>query len=203
MLKFVCIFFLGLLLTQFTKAQKPDTSIVYVKDTFSLNGNSGKIVAGRDSANFWLQIITLQVNGTGIKISDIKKYSIDNVLLLSGAAHVIIYKANIALSLQGTCVSYYPNGNKKSIINYERNRKVGELITYYPNGQLCARERYRQIGRLNLIEYHDNSGKVLTANGKGNWIKWDSEYKHKIEEGAVTFLHRVTARCGSPRQRAV
>ncbi|MDN3584077.1 energy transducer TonB [Mucilaginibacter flavus] len=185
MLKTASIFLLGLMLVQSTKAQKLDTSIVYVKAIHSLNPNSGKIVRTRDSADFSVQIIAPPTNNSGIKLGYIKKYSIYNILLLSGTAEVIIYNANIVLNLHGQCTNYYQNGYKKNIINYQHNKEVGELITYYPNGQLCAKERYRQIGRLCLVEYHDNSGKVLTANGKGNWVKWDKEYKHKIEEGSV------------------
>ena len=94
------------------------------------------------------------------------------------------------LSLQAACISFYPNGHRKSVINYEHGNPVGDVIQYYPNGNIYIVGKYGDKAnplnsKLSLIECHDSTGKVLAENGNGQWLKFDDDFKKIYEEGPV------------------
>ncbi len=86
------------------------------------------------------------------------------------------------VKLEGSCFSYYPNGNLQSKTYYENGIKVGKQTDYYPNGNL-----YRVIDmRKSIItECRDSTGKILVKKGKGYYIGYTTDFKRIFEQGRV------------------
>jgi TonB family protein len=170
---------------QLAKAQKTDSVVVYLKNMGKYAKDEGIITLAKDSSDYTLLIMTPPDSSTGVKINAVKEFSTNNKLLLTGTAVINIFKLDLFLKFEGPCISFYPNGNRKNILNYKDNKEVGDITEYYLNGNLYAQERHRKNNKLYLIECHDTTGKVLAIKGNGNWVKFDSGYKHKFIEGPV------------------
>lgn len=101
------------------------------------------------------------------------------------------------LMLQGSCLSYYDNGKKKSVAEYRSNIKRGTEYIYYPNGRLYLTKTYSepdttgehedlrpQIERV--ISSFDSTGKAQVTDGNGYYIGYEGDnFKTVFEEGNV------------------
>ncbi len=67
--------------------------------------------------------------------------------------------------LNGTFTEFYPNGNKKLVINFLNNQKNGPIKVFYPNGKLKLSGQYKNnIKTGKWIIFSENGKKILTEN---------------------------------------
>jgi hypothetical protein len=109
-------------------AQKRDTSVYYVT-------KSGKLVSTKDSADYIAMILPPDTS-IDKNLSIIKEYYKNGKIRLIGNATIT------SLKFQGSVVSFFPNGRKMSIKNYDTGSPGGDLIEYYPNGKFYNKKSY-------------------------------------------------------------
>jgi antitoxin component YwqK of YwqJK toxin-antitoxin module len=177
MKKTVVIFLLGLMCFQTVKAQKRDTVLLYMT-------NHDEIVQTKDSADYLLQIIMPPDMNNGVKINSVKEFYLDGNQKLIGTAIIIVNDRVADLKFVGPRIDYYLNGRKKSITNY-KNGFTGVKRLFFSQGGLYTIEDMTNPVHPLFIECHDTTGNILSKKGNGNWIKYDKDFKNKIEEGAV------------------
>ncbi|SDT09950.1 TonB family C-terminal domain-containing protein [Mucilaginibacter mallensis] len=172
MLKPILILFFGLFIFQSARAQKQDTLLYYVK-------NSGAVTPNKDSADYFIFIMPLD---SATKLYPVNEYYPNGKPKLIGLSQTRHYNA---LIFEGSCISFFSNGKKQSIVNYTDN-SPGETTRYYPNGKLYTIEKYDAIKLHSLLtECRDSTGNILTDNGNGKWIEFDKDIKNEVEEGQV------------------
>lgn len=89
-------------------------------------------------------------------------------------------KMNFETGTQGKRIDYYPNGKKRIVSYYKSGQEVGGKELYYPNGNLYT-VTMLESADIYLKRCLDSAGKVLTDNGNGKWIDFDSSFKFKTE----------------------
>ena len=177
MLKNLFFLLVSLLFVQGVKAQKRDTIIYYMK-------NPKQVVKNKDSADYTIYAILPAKNSKSNLITLREYYSNGNPKLSGTAAGNTNYISDLILS--GEITTYYPNGNKKNVSNYDFGTLIGKFSQYYPDGSLYANESYDRFGNLLLGECIDTAGNILATNGYGKWIIYDDDFKQKTLEGHVT-----------------
>ena len=178
MIKNIVGLVLGLMVLQSVQAQKnttqKDTLLYYVK-------SSGELAPNKKSADHFLLIMPLD-SSYGKKLYPISEYYANGKPKLFSSSISKIYNK---LIFEGSCIEFYNNGTKKSIINYENGELIGDVTLYYPDGKLYAIENYDKSGKVKLIESRDSTGNILCENGNGKWIKYLNNFKTELEEGTV------------------
>lgn len=181
MKKSLIILILSLLLLGTAKAQQ-DTVLYYMK-------NSGVAVANKDSADYLLRIMPAD-SSTGKVLYPVIEYYLSGKLKFTGNSKTKDYSD---LQLQGATVAYYPNGQRKRLSTYAGYYRVGESTEFYPNGKVYAIRKYffdktknSQAYVTRLVECRDSTGKILAANGSGQWVDYDDDFKYVNGEGNIT-----------------
>jgi TonB family protein len=176
-MRLLFVFILCFLLLETARAQKKNTLIYYLK-------NSGKFVSTKDSADF---ILAISPPDTSVdkKLYIVKEFYLNGKLGLIGNS-----KTNTITNLkfQGVQITYFPNGHKSSVKNFENGRLLGDVKEYYPNGKLYSISSYTKTdnGKTALkLTCNDSTGKELAINGNGNWIKWNDSFDKITEEGQI------------------
>jgi TonB family protein len=172
-LKAVFIFVLSLLFFNTADAQK-DTTVYYLK-------SSGQFVSTSDSADFFLLVLPPDTNAD-------KHLFVLNEYYKNGKIRMIGYckRKTMDLTLQGSQISFFPNGHRMSICNYDNGELVGDAMEYYPNGKLYNIKTYKKEGSIFLKQCNDSTGIVLAENGNGKWIKFFNESFNKANiEGQI------------------
>jgi TonB family protein len=178
MLKTLLIFLLGSLSFQNVKAQNSKSS-----DTlFYFMKNNGRSVMTKDSADYFLVIMPAG-SSSGQKLYPVNEYYPDGHTPRMMATSLT--NKYDGLKLEGSCITFFSNGKRKSITNFHNDQATGDVSLYYPNGKFYAVERYSKPDQLLLIECRDSTGKVLAENGNGKWLKYDSYITKETEEGPV------------------
>jgi TonB family protein len=178
MIRLFLIFILSFLLFEGVSAQKANTLVYYLK-------NSGKFVSTKDSADFILAILPPD-SVVDKKLYIIKEFYPNGKLGLIGNS-----KTNTVTNLkfQGVQITYFPNGHKSSVKNFENGRLLGDVKEFYPSGKLYNIRNYTKTDNdrieLKLNSCNDSTGKQLAINGNGNWIKWNDSFDQIIEEGQI------------------
>ena len=122
MTKSVLIFILCLLAFKGTFAQK-NATVYYLK-------RSGNLVSTKDSADFFL-VIQLPDTSVDKNLFIVKEYyRTGKIRLITGSE-----TNTFPLKLQGSYITFFPNGHKMSINNFEDGKPIGDIIEYYPNGK--------------------------------------------------------------------
>ncbi|MCQ6961325.1 hypothetical protein [Mucilaginibacter aquariorum] len=99
------------------------------------------------------------------------------------------YNGNFSYS--GQCISFYPSGKRKSIINYGDFGKEGFEYWYYPNGKMFklikneANENRKFFPNGELIDFYDTNGAQICKDGFGNSIEYDQLSKETVMEGPI------------------
>jgi TonB family protein len=167
-------FMAGLLFFQVAAAQsEKDTVVYYMK-------NSGKVAAVKDSADYIMYNMPAKMYGDKSLYPVVEVYR-NGSRKLTGYS----YFRTSRLYLEDSCINFFPNGRRKSAINYQGGEPMGEVKEYYPNGQLYASKTYDQNNQVRLTACRDSTGKVLAENGSGNWLNFDEDFKKIVEEGKV------------------
>jgi TonB family protein len=147
---------------------------------------SGALASDPDSADF-VRIISNVADSSGLFA--INEYYPNKQLKFSGKT-----SAKEAIKLQKSGIYYYPNGVKREVANYKDGKLDGDNYLYYPNGELYTHRKYvpgeNNSGsvfgsRSDIIENRDSTGKVLTENGNGYYVGYDTDFSYISEEGPI------------------
>lgn len=87
-------------------------------------------------------------------------------------------------AFQGSFISFFPNGKRKLICNYDKGKRNGEAYEYFPNGKLYLSGIYKN-DTLSVQNCSDSTGKVLVENGNGIWISYTDDFTRSIGQGPV------------------
>jgi TonB family protein len=148
--------------------------------------NSGALANEPDSADF-IRIISETADSSGL--FDINEYYPNKQLKFSGKT-----SAKEAIKLQSGGTYYSPKGIKREMANYKDGKLDGDNYLYYPNGHLYTHRKFvpgdnNSIsvfgGRSLVIENRDSTGKVLTENGNGYYVGYDTDFTYISEEGPI------------------
>jgi TonB family protein len=190
MRKSIFIFILVTFFLQGVKAEKSDSLVVYLK-------NSGQKVKTIDSADYF-RVIFPPDTSVDRDLYRVYDYYLDGKPKSVGTS----LTGTINLVLDGTCLNFFPNGKRKSSLQFKNGKYVGVITNYYPNGKLYnvlkisedfsgyydryyhgpssnSNDRYK----VKVMELRDSTGNLLAENGKGHIIIYDDEYKKVLEEG--------------------
>jgi len=173
MLKPIFLLTICLLLCRGAFAQK-DTAVYYLK-------NSGKLVSSKDSADYFLVVLPPDTNVDKNLFIVKEFYPNGRLKLMTGSMSNKIEK----LMFHGRCISFYSNGHKMLVNNYENGRVVGDEIEYYPNGKLYNIRSYDNNNKVFLKQFNDSTGNVFAENGKGKWKEFSDDFKTISDEGEV------------------
>jgi TonB family protein len=167
---------LFLIFSEVSFAQK-DTSVYYFT-------NSGRQVHAKDSAELFLFVVPpdTSVNKSVFIVKGF--YPSGRLRLIAGSL-----TRTLPLKLQGYYVDYFPNGHRMQTRNFVNGAPVGDIIQYFPNGKFYNKRSYSeeisdQPGLL-LVDCSDSTGKILTQNGNGNWIGYNSDFTKITARGNV------------------
>lgn len=175
MLKYNFTLILTVLLFQNVWAQpKKDTIVYFMKEP-------EWVVDNKNEAEFVRYVMPAD-SSSGIKVYPVFEYYANGNRKLVGATT----RTTQHLHLEGGVTRFYPNGKRKSYENYHDSWPSGEFIRYYPNGKVytvCIFDADRHLQQFK--ECRDSTGKVLAENGNGEWITFDSDFTHALEQGTV------------------
>ena len=156
------------------------------KNTYFLK-NSGQYVSKLDSADF---IRVVREPAKGSTLYTVYEFYPKGQEKMEGTSTTID-----PINLEGTCISFYINGKRKSVVDYKHNRVVGESL-YFPNGNLNYTKFY---GRADSVDRdknpipqsiyikacRDSTDKVLAANGEGYFVGYTADFGKIAEEGKI------------------
>lgn len=172
MLKHVLILTIGLLAFKNLSAGPRDTLMYYLK-------NTGDVVADRAGADYTMLVMPADAANNNL-FPVIQYYANGKRKLVAASA-----TQSLDLVLEGTYVSYYPNGLRKCVMAYHEGKPLGDITEYYPNGKLYAVAVFGKRDNLTLVACRDSTGKVLAENGNGHWLKFDDNFTRLAEEGQI------------------
>jgi antitoxin component YwqK of YwqJK toxin-antitoxin module len=156
---------------------RQDSSVYYLK-------NSGEQVATKDSADLIIHILPKDPN-TANMIYPVKGYYPNGKIRLLASSKT----PTLPLTLLGDYTEFFPNGNKMRIRKFNNGLPADGVIEYYPNGNIYNKKEFKVFdnGNRTLLfeECRDSTGKVLTENGDGDWITFNSDFTMVKESGRV------------------
>lgn len=99
-----------------------------------------------------------------------------------------------ATSKTGEFITYYKNGNKKSISNYKKSKLIGPFSSWYENGSPKMESEYIEnktdlTNDLKINQFWDTENKQTVINGNGYFEEKDGksfskgELKNGVKEG--------------------
>lgn len=142
-----------------------------------------------DSADF-IQFVIEPDRGSNLY--NIEEYYKNNTRRFVGKSSRI---SPVMLQDQG--MSFYPNGHKKQVAQYLNGEIVGPVYLFYPNGQLYMVKEYitdkndllKHAGYAHkdssITAVYDSTGKAITEDGNGYYIRYNDDFKNIEEEGAL------------------
>jgi TonB family protein len=105
------------------------------------------------------------------------------------------------IQLEGTCLTFYKNGHRKTTGNYNEGLLVGGFDEYYPNGQLLARKEYilkdnvetklhykYKTSSFTVQQAFDSLGTVTVKDGNGIYSGYNEDPINNLkvtEEGPI------------------
>jgi antitoxin component YwqK of YwqJK toxin-antitoxin module len=149
---------------------------------------SGRQVYQRDSADYTRVFLP---PADGSPLFTVNEFYINGTPKLSGKA------SNFdPMKLEGTCTTFYENGNKKEVLNYDKGILMGEQSYYYTNGKIRTVLEYLAekvptpanmiMGRSYLVKSClDSTGTALIANGNGYYKGLGLPSGSVYEEGTI------------------
>jgi antitoxin component YwqK of YwqJK toxin-antitoxin module len=143
--------------------------------------NDGSYVNHRDSADY-IRIMKEPVSGSAY--FGVAEYYPDGKVKRMGESSAPDYP-----KLEGTSVSYYPNGKRKAVNIYKNGVLTGAQYELFPNGKPYIVKTHTPgspnlpIPNITIISNYDSLGKALVENGTGHFITYDKDFKYIAEEG--------------------
>jgi TonB family protein len=142
--------------------------------------NSGKLVSTKDSADYSMVVLPPDTS------VDKKLYVVYEYYPNGKVKLVTNSKTNdINLQYEGRYIGYFPNGRKKSTGRFENGNPIGHEVEYYPNGKIYIIKNYLPDGKAFFGDCRDSLGNVLTENGNGKWVQYNSDFTKITAEGNV------------------
>jgi len=174
--KSLFIFFISLIFYQTAAAQKQDTLRFYMKDDV--------YIRTPDSADSFVLVLPADSSSGQVIYPVYGFYRNGNRKSIAYSTSKY-FKNNT--SFEGPYTTFFSNGKRASVDHYMHGMLYGNLIKYYPNGKIYSIEAHDTVkNELMLIECRDTTGKLLTVNGKGNWIKYNPDFTKIVETGFVS-----------------
>lgn len=142
--------------------------------------NNGMYVDNVDSADY-IRVVQDKEKGA--------LYYLTKEIYLNGNKKSLGYSSTInPPKYEGQFISYFENGRKKQLINYNGGKITDTVYSYYPNGNLYSAKTY-SYNKDSTISYirmmRDSSGKELVVNGKGNAVIYDDNFTYIMGKGPV------------------
>jgi TonB family protein len=180
------LFFL-IFLFQTAHAQK-DTVVTYFK-------NSGKVVYAKDSADFIRMVLPPD--------SNVDKNLYRMYDFYPNGKHKAVATSVTGpkeLTFDGTYISYFPNGSRKLVVQYNNGMIISNVTNYYPNGKIynIFKVNYeydinhyyyfsvrQPTSLLELVECRDSTGVIVASKGNGHFLDYDENFTTLIREGNV------------------
>lgn len=173
MLKALFIFVFGLLVFGRAEAQKKDTIVNFVKF-------NGELTMSRDSAQY-IRFILPPDSTVDKDLFPVHEFYTNGKRKLIAAAR----SRSGNLKFEGSAISYFTDGKRKSFMTFSKGDKVGDITNYYPNGKIYTTTRYSKDNQLLLITCKDSAGKVLAEDGNGKWLEFNDDFTWIVKEGTV------------------
>lgn len=148
--------------------------------------NNGTQVKVRDSADY-TRVVREPDSGSVL-------YKVFEYYLNGKPRRMALSSTVDPIRLEGSCVSFYENGNKKTVSNYIKNVVVDEEFHFYPNGKLSEVRNYadslnkdRTTPKRNYLitTFNDVDGKPLLENGNGIYKIYNKDYTKATTQGEV------------------
>jgi TonB family protein len=162
-------------------AQK-DTLVYYLT-------NSGRQVNSKDSAQLFLVILPPDTT-VDKTIFPVRGYYPNGRPRIAGGS----LTRSLPLKLQGYYIEFFPNGRRMRARNFSNGGQIGDDVGYYPNGKLYYKrslsDELSERPDFLLEECRDSTGNILTQNGDGAWIVFNSDFSKIVEKGGVHNGHR-------------
>lgn len=159
--------------------------------TFYIKDN-GYYVLNTDSMNYTRVINDPDVSSNRYKVFEYYR---------GGQKKMIAEASDLdGITLDGQCVSYWPNGHIKQVATYEDGKLLGKVYDYYSNGKLHAEMSYslsdtdKLPGKTQQPIYQtciDSTGKQTLVEGEGHYIGYANNYGEVDEEGNVKAGQRT------------
>jgi TonB family protein len=196
MLKTLLIFFLGLVVFQSVKAAPADTLLVFYK-------NDGRILPSKDSADYFRFIMPPDTSGDKdlFRVCDFYKDGNKRMVATS-------LTGTVNLVLDGTCISYFPNGKRRATVTFAKGLPKGYLTSYYPNGSIYTTLKldpdlpnyYYYNGysglqntyglnqsnlNIHVIGCRDSTDQLIAVNGTGHIIIYNDDFTKITSQGNI------------------
>ncbi|TSD64788.1 TonB family protein [Inquilinus sp. KBS0705] len=148
-------------------------------------------VASADSADY-ISIISLPDSGS--VLYNVAEYYKSGKPKLIGKSKRFDY-----VQLQGTCVSFFENGHRSAIANYNNGEQEGDCYEYFPNGKTYMHKEYTEKPKTSLLnnsfdytirEAYDSLGVVTVENGNGILTLYNALRTEATEQGPVINSQR-------------
>ena len=183
MIKFLVVFITSSVVIINAASAQKDTSLYYLT-------NAGRVVSTKDSADFFLFILPPDTS-VDKNLFVVKEYYSNGKIRVIGGS----LTNDLNLKFQGPQVTFFPNGHKMSIRNFNNGELTGDILEFYPNGHFYNKKSYEKTVKeeteLLLKDCSDSTGVVLAENGNGKWLNYDVNFKKVTEEGKIEKGYRT------------
>ena len=99
--------------------------------------------------------------------------------------------AHLMVVLQGSYMSFFPNGHKMSLRSYDNGKQTGGEQDYYPNGTLHCIRTYTSDSTSVCDKCLDTQGQVIAENGNGKWLNYlDDDFKTYLLGNVINGLEQ-------------
>ena len=156
------------------------TCFAQKQDVYFLK-NDGTNVTHRDSADY---IRIMKEPAAGSAYFGVAEYYPNGKVKRMGESSAPDYP-----KLEGTCVSYYPNGTRKAVNIYKNGALTGIQYEFFPNGKLYIVKTHTPgtpnlpISNIAITSNYDSLGKALVTDGNGHFVQYNKDFKYIAEEG--------------------
>lgn len=146
--------------------------------------NGGERVVVKDSADF-LRIVREPIKGE--VLYDVLEYYMDGKQKLIGKTSTVE-----PVKLEGSCLTFFKNGQRQSIANYQIGNLVKDYYDYYPNGKVYTYKTYPEVfvykkykAIYSIREAYDSLGIATVTHGDGYFKGYNSDFTKILEEGPI------------------
>lgn len=147
--------------------------IYYLKD-------SGALVSTKDSADYWMEVSPPDTSISKF-LYVVREYGKNGKVRLQTTS-----KTNdLNLFYHGKYTTFYPDGRKMRTGEYVNGKFTGLETDYYHNGNIYNIKDYKSDGKVSFVECRDSTGKILSENGKGTWLEYNSNFKDTTAKGEI------------------
>lgn len=155
------------------------------KQNVYLLKNNGEEVSVKDSADF---IRIVREPAEGEPLYNVLDYYLDGKKKLIGKSITVE-----PVRLEGACLSFFQNGQRRSIATYHAGSLINNLYQYFPNGKVYLVKQYpavtpypKTIDSIALItEAYDSLGVAKVTDRNGYHTGYNDDFTEITEEGPV------------------